>query len=161
MTAAQRQIRIEQFERAHRENGLPVTMQRRAVFEAILEREDHPTADQVYDVVRKHAPEISRMTVYRILGNLVRLGLVAKTCHPGSSARFDPKIRQHHHLVCMDCDGIIDVEDERLNGVAWPDVRRLGFEITDYHIHFRGRCAACRRGISAKGKGRTKGKGTP
>jgi Fur family peroxide stress response transcriptional regulator len=144
-------------------------MQRRAVFEAILEREDHPTADQVYDIVRADAPEIARMTVYRILGTLVRIGLVAKTCHPGSSARFDPKIRQHHHLVCLDCNGIIDLEDERLNNVPRPDVRRLGFEITDYHIHFRGRCAACRqklaqsaaggRWISSKGRGKTKRKG--
>ena len=120
-------------------------MQRRAVFEDILGRGDHPTADQVYEAVHKRAPQISRMTVYRILGNLVWLGLIAKTCHPGSTARFDPKIHQHHHLVCLDCGGIIDLEEERLNKVAWPDVRRLGFKITDYHIHFRGQCVACRQ----------------
>ena len=57
MTSTERRLRIEQFEQAHRKNGLPVTMQRRAVFEAILEREDHPTADQVYDIVRADATE--------------------------------------------------------------------------------------------------------
>ena len=48
-------------------------------------------------------PQISRMTVHRILGTFVSLGLLSKTCHPGSSARFDPKLHQHHHLVCLDC----------------------------------------------------------
>ncbi len=47
---------------AHRESGLPVTIQRRAVFEAILERQDHPTAEQVYRAVRRDLPQISRMT---------------------------------------------------------------------------------------------------
>jgi len=120
-------------------------MQRRAVFAAVLERTDHPSADELYAAVRAQLPEISRMTVYRILGTFVTLGLLRKTCHPGSVARFDPKIHQHHHLVCVQCEGIIDLEEERLNQVAWPDVKQLGFEIQEYHIHFRGRCAACRQ----------------
>ena len=90
-------------------------------------------------------PQLSGMTVYRILGTLVSLGLVSKTCHPGWSVRFDPKIHQHHHLVCLDCGGIIDVEDARLNRIPWPDVRRHEFQIEDYSIHFRGRCAGGNR----------------
>jgi len=154
LALAEKRRRSEQFARAHRENGLPVTMQRRAVFEAVLEREDHPSADQVFETVRAQLPEISRMTVYRILGNLVWLGLLTKTCHPGAVARFDPKIHQHHHLVCLDCGGIVDLEEERLNKVAWPDVRRFGFEIKDYHIHFRGRCGACRQKLAKSGGNR-------
>jgi len=154
MNATEKQQRLQQFTQAHRENGLPVTAQRQAVFEAILEREDHPTADQVYESVRERMPQISRMTVYRILGNLAWLGLVSKTCHPGAVVRFDPKIHQHHHLVCVDCGGILDLEEERLNKVAWPDVRRFGFEITDYHIHFRGRCAGCRQKLAKSGSNR-------
>ncbi|MBM3858942.1 MAG: transcriptional repressor [Verrucomicrobia bacterium] len=160
MNLEEKQQRLAQFAQAHRENGLPVTMQRRAVFESVLEREDHPSADEVYAAVRAELPEISRMTVYRILGNLVALGLLNKICHPGSVARFDPKIYQHHHLVCLDCGGIIDLEEERLNKVAWPDVRRFGFEIADYHIHFRGRCAACRQAAKKSRKPPTKRKQT-
>ena len=145
MTQAEKQRRLERFETAHREGGLPVTMQRRAVFEAILDRRDHPTADQVFHVLHPRLPQLSRMTVYRILGTLVSLGLLSKICHPGSSARFDPKLHQHHHLVCLDCGDIIDLEDMRLNKLPWPDVGRHGFQIEDYHIHFRGRCARCRQ----------------
>jgi Fur family peroxide stress response transcriptional regulator len=135
---------------AHRESGLPVTIQRRAVFEAILGRQDHPTAELVYRAVREKLPQISRMTVHRILGTFASLGLVAKTCHPGSAARFDPNLRQHHHLVCLDCGRIIDVEDARLNNLPWPEVPPGDFEIQDYHIHFRGRCARCRQKARAR-----------
>lgn len=139
------QQRILQFERAHRDRGLPVTAQARAVFETILEQTDHPPADAVYAAVRKRMPGISRMTVYRVLEKLARLELIAKTCHPGAAARYDPVLNRHHHLVCVDCGIIVDLEEARLNGLPWPDVRRFEFEIKDYMIHFRGRCAACRK----------------
>lgn len=143
MDLADKKERMERFITAHRESGLPVTTQRRAVFEAILDHGDHPTAEQLHREVRRQLPDISRMTVHRILGAFVSLGLVAKTCHPGSTARFDPKTGQHHHLVCLDCGRIIDVEDPRLNQLPWPDVNTHQFQIEGYHIHFRGRCSRC------------------
>lgn len=145
LSPAETERRMQQFVQAHRLRKLPVTRQRRAVFKSVLHRDDHPSADEIYAAVRRQLPQISRMTVYRILGNFVALGLLTKTSHPGSVARFDPKTQQHHHLVCRDCGAIVDWEDARLDRLVWPDVRRLGFEIEDYHIHFRGRCAACRR----------------
>ena len=145
MSPADKQQRLDRFLAAHRERGLPVTIQRRAVFEAILECQDHPTAERLYRAVRQDLPQISRMTVHRILGTFPSLGLVAKTCHPGSAARFDPKIHQHHHLVCLDCGAIIDVEDPRLNRIPWPQVNPREFSIQDYHVHFRGRCARCQQ----------------
>jgi len=151
MSPPEKQQRIARFFAAHRETGLPVTTQRRAVFEAILGRRDHPTAEQVYRAVRGELPQISRMTVRRILGTFVSLGLLSKTCHPGSSARFDPKLHQHHHLVCLNCGDILDLEDARLNQLPWPNVGRHGFQIEDYHIHFRGRCARCRQKFRALG----------
>jgi Fur family transcriptional regulator, peroxide stress response regulator len=153
MSPTERQQRTDQFFAAHRGNGLPVTMQRRAVFEALLDRRDHPTAELLYRAVRGDLPQISRMTVHRILGTFVSLGLLAKSCHPGSSARFEPNLRRHHHLVCLDCGKIIDLEDGRLNRIPWPDAVRQGFKIEDYHIHFRGRCARCRQKSHALGAG--------
>lgn len=134
---------MDRFFAAHRESGLPVTTQRQAVFEAMLGRTDHPTAEQLHRIVRGQLPQISRMTVHRILGTFVSLGLVVKTCHPGSAARFDPKLGQHHHLVCFDCGRIIDVEDQRLNDLPWPKVNPREFRIEDYQVHFRGQCAGC------------------
>lgn len=145
MTVDEKTQRGEHFERAHREHGLPVTMQRLAVFEDILEREDHPTADQVFQSVCRKLPQISRMTVYRILATFVSLGLVTRICHPGSVARFDPKLSEHHHLVCRECGCIIDLDATKVKNVSWPEVGQYGFQIEDYQIHFRGRCSRCQR----------------
>lgn len=143
MEAATVEERIRELERVCRSRGLPLTIQRRVVFEAIVKRNDHPTADQILEQIKDRVPDISRTTIYRILDTFVQLGLITKICHPSAVARFEPKLHQHHHLVCVHCEQIIDLEDERLNSVAFPDVRRQDFEITDYHIHFRGICSAC------------------
>jgi Fur family peroxide stress response transcriptional regulator len=78
MSPADKRQRVDDFFLAHRQAGLPVTTRRRAVLDAILHRVDHPTADQLYRAVRGALPQISRMTVHRILGTFVSLGLVTK-----------------------------------------------------------------------------------
>jgi Fur family peroxide stress response transcriptional regulator len=111
----------------------------------VLTRHDHPTADQVYDAVKTCIPGVSRTTVYRVLETLVGFGVITRVCHPGGVTRFDPKIHQHHHLVCLKCGAVTDVEDERLNAIALPAIRTRGFDVHEYHIHFRGVCAACKK----------------
>ncbi len=144
MASGSQSGRIESFERLTRQHGLPLTVQRRTVFEILLGREDHPTADQVYDEARPRLAGISRTTVYRILDTFVQHGLITKICHPGPAVRFDPKVRRHDHLVCLHCEKVIDIEDRRLARLPCPDVRGHGFEIWDYHVHFLGVCAGCR-----------------
>ena len=124
---------------------VPVTHQRRIVLNAVVERSDHPTADEICEDVRRTLPDISRTTVYRVLQLLVDLGLVTKISHPGATIRFDANTGLHHHLICLRCNKLIDLEDSDLNALELPDTRRLGFEVADYSIHFRGVCRACRR----------------
>jgi Fur family peroxide stress response transcriptional regulator len=152
MTRATRQRRIDELEQACREHGLPVTVQRRAVFEAILDRENHPTADGIYDQIKEQVPGISRTTVYRILDTFVQLRLITRICHHSSSARFDPKIHRHHHLVCSHCDTIIDLDDKAVSKVKMPHVKAHGFEVDDYYVHFHGICAKCRAQTKKTGK---------
>jgi Fur family transcriptional regulator, peroxide stress response regulator len=137
--------RMVEFERICRQRRLPLTVQRRTILQAILGREDHPTADQIHTQITTQLPGVSRTSVYRILEMLVETGMITKICHPGSAARFDPKLHRHHHLVCLFCERIIDVEEPRLDHLPLPNVRAHGFQISDYHIHFRGLCTQCRR----------------
>jgi Fe2+ or Zn2+ uptake regulation protein len=152
MSDASLDNRMVQFERICRDRRLPLTVQRRAILQAILGREDHPTADQIFAQIKTHLPDVSRTSVYRILELLVETGMITKICHPGSAARFDPKLRQHHHLVCLSCERIIDVEDPRLDHLPLPKVRAQGFQIQDYHIHFRGLCAQCAQKRQSKAR---------
>ena len=77
------------LEAACRDQGLPLTVQRRVILEALAGRDDHPTADDILAQVRGQLPEISRTTVYRVLDALVRLGLAVKISSPGAAVRFD------------------------------------------------------------------------
>ena len=137
----------QQFEAACRAHGVPVTVQRRRIFEALVGRTDHPTPDQVYAAVKATLPGVSRTTVYRVLDTLVRVGVLAKAASPGAARRVDPRTARHHHLVCERCDRLFDVDDEAVeHRVRPPDVRRRGFAIQDYSIYFTGLCAECREG---------------
>lgn len=131
-------------EALHRE-GLPLTIQRRAIFEALEGRRDHPTADQVYESVRERIPGLSRTTVYRVLETLVRVGAARKVGHPGAASRFDPRVDHHHHLVCVECEKVVDLEPTAGKKITLPASRRSGFQVHDYSIHFTGLCPDCRR----------------
>jgi len=132
------------LEVACRNSDLPLTIQRRVILQALADRDDHPTADQILRQVRKRLPEVSRTTVYRVLDTLVDLGLAVKICSPGKGARFDPRTDRHHHLVCLQCEKVMDFEAPKLNGLPLPDTRTRAFDILDYSIHFRGLCADCK-----------------
>lgn len=142
------------FEQRCRARGLARTTQRRVIYAFVAGRHDHPTADQVYEGVRARLPGVSRTTVYRVLETLVRAGLITKACHPGAAARYDPRTERHHHLVCVHCETMADVDDARLNDLPLPRVRRDEFEIADYCVHFRGVCAACQAKHKALGSRR-------
>jgi len=126
----------------HRE-GLPLTIQRRAIFEALEGRRDHPTAEQVYESVRERIPGLSRTTVYRVLETLVRVGAARKVDHPGAASHFDPRVDHHHHLVCVECERVVDLELTAEKRITIPAPRKRGFQVFDYSIHFTGLCPEC------------------
>jgi len=141
---AARRDRLEEFARLCRSRGLRCTVQRRVIFEAMLDLAHHPTVDQVYGAVGARLPGVSRTTVYRTLENLARMGVITKACHPGAVARYDSRIELHHHLICLHCDSVADISDARLDSVAIPDTSELGFEVTDFRVQLRGICRRCR-----------------
>jgi Fur family peroxide stress response transcriptional regulator len=142
--------RLREFEALCRQQGLPLTVQRRTILEQIVDRKDHPTAQQLFKEVQERLPGVSRTTVYRVLDTLVRFQLVQKIYQPGAAARYDPNTRQHHHFACLQCSTVIDLEDERFDAVALPDLRRRGFHITESHIYFRGTCSSCRAKVPSR-----------
>lgn len=145
MRAEEIHQRLQRLEAVCRQKGLPCTVQRRAVLEAVLASDEHPTAEQVIDAVKQRVPNISRTTVYRILDMLAAWGLIRRIHHPGSAARFDGKIHRHHHLVCTRCGKVWDLEDARLDRLRLPEEPLHDFEVQDFSVHISGLCAACRR----------------
>jgi len=136
--------RLEEFRQLCREHSVPMTAQRRVILEAVLDLDSHPNAEQIYASASVRRARISRATVYRTLESLVRLGVISKACHPGSAARYDGRIDMHHHLVCLRCDAVIDIDDTRLDALPVPDTSRFGFEVSDFRVQLRGVCRRCR-----------------
>ena len=144
MDDATQQRRIEFFSARCRELGVPFTAQRRAVLEAVLALDRHPTADQVHERVVESLPEVNRATVYRTLETLVACGAVTKLSHPGRAVRYDPRTDRHHHLICSRCDEVMDLDDEHFDTIPIPDTTALGFTVADLCVQLRGLCENCR-----------------
>lgn len=144
VTKLSREEKNKEFEKGCREHGLAMTIQRRAILDALSSRTDHPTADQIYEDIREKLKGVSRTTVYRVLETLVSIGVAKKISNPDSTSRFDADTRRHHHLSCMKCGMILDLHDANLNNIAVPDALDEEFTILDYSITYTGLCARCR-----------------
>ncbi|HWP35034.1 MAG TPA: Fur family transcriptional regulator [Thermodesulfobacteriota bacterium] len=131
--------RIEQKLRAR---GLKVTPQRLAVARAVLASRGHPTADEIYRVVRRRFPSISLTTVYHTLDTLKALGEISEL-RLGDSSRYDPNRSAHDHLICRRCGGISDIARDR-EALPIPEALRQEYRVEDYQIQFIGYCKACR-----------------
>lgn len=139
------------IEKICRERSLPLTAQRRIVLEALSLRLTHPTVDEIWEDVRQTMPDISRTTVYRILETFTHLRVIRKVSHPGTVARYESRTSRHHHLLCLECGRMEDLEDAALDRLALPG-EETGFQVEDYSIQFRGLCSECARANRTAGK---------
>ena len=126
-----------------RARGLKVTPQRQRIFRALHETREHPTAEAVYAEVRQEMPTISLRTVYQTLNDLTAMGELSQLDLGTGSARFDPTVDPHHHLVCDTCGAVSDLHAE-FSEVRVPD--DVGFSVSSTEIVFRGRCRECQGG---------------
>lgn len=126
-----------------RARGLKVTPQRQAIFRVLHGEVTHPTAEWVYEAVSDSMPTISLRTVYQTLNDLAAMGEVQALDLGTGSARFDPNLDAHHHLVCEHCGRVVDVYADA-SAVRVPNPQRHGFTITTTEVVFRGICPECK-----------------
>ncbi len=86
-----------------------MTRQRSVILEELCKVKSHPTADELYGVVRKRLPKISLGTVYRNLDFLVENGRIVRLVSAGAIRRYDGDITPHHHTRCVRCGRIVDI----------------------------------------------------
>lgn len=128
---------------ALRECGYRVTAPRLAVFRALCELDRHSTADEVQDTVRESLPAVSLPTVYASLDLLAELGLARRITGTGSAIRFDPRVDDHHHLVCRSCGRVEDLDAEVDAEPAMRAAGRRGFSPDRSELTVTGLCAGC------------------
>ena len=104
----------------------------------------HPTADMVYEWVRRETPNISLATVYRNLNCLAQSGELRKIHVAGGADRFDGQTHRHSHLVCRSCGAVSDLDQEVVGSIA-EDIRvATGFSPAADDMVFYGICQKCR-----------------
>jgi len=138
-----RQEKIAAFRQVCKQYGIKVTPQRLEIFLEVVRSNNHPTAEDVFELVRKKLPTISLDTVYRTLSTLAECGLVAKVYIIQDRTRFDPNVAHHHHLVCVQCKAIADFQWPELDEVPLPPCVETWGRADAKHLQVLGVCAKC------------------
>ena len=119
------------------------TIQRQLVYNAVLNSKNHPTADEIYSVIKESYPDISLATVYRNLNLLAQDNEIRKISMPDSADRFDRTVMPHYHIKCTCCDRFEDIATEyqqHLDGTVTQDT---GYLVESHDIVFQGLCPEC------------------
>jgi len=137
--------RLGDFVGRCREQGIAVTPQRLAVIEALLSSEEHPSSDQICAAVRRQHPHVSLATVHRILEQFCEVGEARKVTRLHDVARYDGNVEPHHHVLCVRCRRVHDVEipdvDKLLEGAT-----SLGpFSLLRCLVEIEALCKDCQR----------------
>lgn len=137
--------RLVEFIANCRRKKMAVTPQRIAVMRALLESGDHPRAERIYTLVRRQHPRISLATVHRTLETLCEIGEARKVTPLYESARYDGNTGPHHHVVCVRCKRVEDLEAPEFDTLL-AGRRTLGeFELLGCSVEVRALCSRCRK----------------
>lgn len=121
------------------------TKQRDAILKLLRGTYSHPTADQIYDEVRKEIPSISKGTVYRNLKVLREMDLISELNLNGTVSRFEAKRKSHYHFRCERCGRVFDVDEPINKELDTRIAERTGFKILYHQLEFRGLCHDCQQ----------------
>lgn len=130
------------------EASYKLTPQRETTVLVLLENEkDHLSAEEIYMLAKLKAPDIGLATVYRTLEMLTELKILDKISFTDGLARYDMRKEGakhfHHHLLCLECGDIEEIEDDLLGEVEQVVEQRFQFKVTDHRLTFHGICSKC------------------
>jgi len=122
--------------------GLKVTPQRIAVFDAVINLNNHPTAENITEFIKTNHPNIATGTIYKTLETLIKCGIIKKVKTDRDVMRYDAIIEKHHHLYCVESDRIEDFFDEDLDRIIEEYLKKKkirDFKIEDIKLQIIGR----------------------
>ena len=135
---------LESFRERCSQHNLKMTPQRIAIYEAIIDSTEHPSADAIFRKLQKTFPTISFDTVNRTLATFAHIGMLHVVEGHGDSKRFDPNLAKHHHFRCVKCGAIIDFTNEEYDAITVPPSLRKRFTVSTIKVLLEGVCTACR-----------------
>ena len=141
--------RIQKIKDQMKKSSYKLTSQREATVRVLLENEaDHLSAEDVYLKIKEKSPEIGLATVYRTLELLTEINIVDKISFGDGVQRFDLRKEGadhfHHHLVCIKCGSVDEIEEDLLPEVERKVETKYDFQIHDHRLTFHGICKKCK-----------------
>jgi len=140
--------RQQQLDEFITRRGLRRTPQRQKIIDAIFVSDEHFTAEELYERVRKSDSKISRATVYRSLTLFVEAGLLREIDLGGDRTHYDPNFDDkpgHGHIICVDCGKVIEFSDEELSQMEDGIVLKHGFKPLRSTLRIEAKCDALRK----------------
>ena len=131
------------FRELCRRHGLAATHQRQVIYETVMSLPGHPSTEAVYDKVRQKIPAISLATVYKNIRTFLDSGIFQEVSLHHGSLRVEPNLRPHHHLVCVRCKSITDIDESELEPVRLKHKLPRGFELQRFAVDVLGICNTC------------------
>ncbi len=128
-----------------------LTTQRQIILEELAKVKTHPTASELYDMVRKRLPRIGLGTVYRNLELMADSGMILKIEVGGTQKRFDATTDDHYHIRCSACGRVDDIDVPVIRDLASLAAATTSYQILGHHIEFTGICSSCQK----EGRSRT------
>jgi len=137
-------VKVNRRKSDSEQGGQKLTPQRDAVFQVILNHEDHPTASEIFEAARQRLPTISYATVYNSLRYLKEAGLVHEIKFGDSASRYDRETERHDHAICNGCGKLVDFDLPQTTQLMQAAARKSRFKLESVHLTLRGLCSDCR-----------------
>jgi Fur family transcriptional regulator, ferric uptake regulator len=123
--------------------NMRITTQRQVILEELAKVTSHPTANEVYDMVRRRLPRIGLGTVYRNLDLMAESGMILKIEVGGTQKRFDATTTPHYHIRCLECGRVNDIDMDFQSEINDAAADASHYQIFSHHIEFTGVCPMC------------------
>jgi len=136
------------FNQILKEKGYKFTSQRQHVFEVVMENDGkHLNSQEIYELVRTEYPEIGVATVYRTLALLEEMSLIYGVDFEDGYRRYEivknEEQHRHHHLICLQCGSIQEVEEDLLGAIEVRILENNNFKVVNHRVKFYGYCEKC------------------
>jgi Fur family transcriptional regulator, peroxide stress response regulator len=119
--------------------------QREAIMKVLRDTSSHPSAEWIYEQVKKEMPKIGLATVYRNLRLLKEAGEVREMHTSDDTARFDGNTSMHYHFCCDRCGKILDLDEPIDATIETRVARKTGLKVTRHHLELGGLCLDCQK----------------
>ena len=130
------------------EKDYKLTPQRKTILKVLLDnKEEHLSAEDIYQIVKPHYPEIGLATIYRTLELLADIDILQKMNFDDGKARYEfsnHDEHHHHHLICLKCSKVIEFNDDLLDVLEKTISEKKNFEVIDHKLKFYGYCSGCK-----------------